>query len=262
MIKIGDFSKLGRVTVKTLRYYESEGLLVPARVDEETSYRFYDTAQLLDLSKIISLRQTGFTIAEIKEYLKSNSTDILTEKKDNLKIELKEIQNKLLKIDFLIKEQDMKNEVFEKILPEHIVYYKEGVLKNYSDATAFILGSAKECLALNPDIKCVQPDYCFMSYLDGEYKEHDVKVRYSQAVTKAGKESETIKFEKLKSVKAVCTYHKGPYVTLGKSYAFIIKWIEDNGYKICAPIREMYIDGVWNKQDENDWLTEIQVPVE
>ena len=138
MIKIGDFSKLGRVTVKTLRYYESEGLLVPARVDEETSYRFYDTAQLLDLSKIISLRQTGFTIAEIKEYLKSNSTDILTEKKDNLKIELKEIQNKLLKIDFLIKEQDMKNEVFEKILPEHIVYYKEGVLKKYSDATAFI----------------------------------------------------------------------------------------------------------------------------
>ena len=46
MLKIGEFSKLSMLTVKALRFYEKEGLLSPARVDEWTGYRMYDTAQL------------------------------------------------------------------------------------------------------------------------------------------------------------------------------------------------------------------------
>lgn len=38
--------------------------------------------------------------------------------------------------------------------------------------------------------------------------------------------------------------------------------MEENGYKICGDFRESYIDGVWNKNDKNEWLTEIQIPVE
>ena len=37
--------------------------------------------------------------------------------------------------------------------------------------------------------------------------------------------------------------------------------IEKNGYQIDGQIRESYIDGVWNQEDENSWLTEIQIPV-
>lgn len=35
----------------------------------------------------------------------------------------------------------------------------------------------------------------------------------------------------------------------------------NNGYEIVGAIRESYIDGVWNKEDESEWLTEIQVPI-
>ena len=38
-------------------------------------------------------------------------------------------------------------------------------------------------------------------------------------------------------------------------------FIEENGYEICGNIRESYIDGVWNKESEEEWLTEIQIPV-
>ena len=41
----------------------------------------------------------------------------------------------------------------------------------------------------------------------------------------------------------------------------ILKYIEDNGYKITEFPRECYIDGCWNKENEDDYLTEIQVPV-
>lgn len=41
----------------------------------------------------------------------------------------------------------------------------------------------------------------------------------------------------------------------------MLKYIEENGYEIAGPIRESYIDGVWNKDEEAQWLSEIQVPV-
>ena len=158
----------------------------------------------------------------------------------------------------------MNYEVTIKTLPECIVYYKEGYLKKYSDSSEFILSSADECLKDNPNIKCIEPDYCYVNYLDGEYRDKDIKVRYAQAVIKSEKnfvENENIKFMELPEVKCVCIYHKGTYDELGISYSKIMKYIEDNKLEIVDYPRECYIDGIWNKEDINDWLTEIQVPI-
>ena len=45
------------------------------------------------------------------------------------------------------------------------------------------------------------------------------------------------------------------------AYEMILQYIEENGYEIVGNIRENYIDGVWNKDSESDWLTEIQIPI-
>lgn len=155
----------------------------------------------------------------------------------------------------------MKYEVIMKKLPEYTVYYKEGIIKDFSEISNFILTSAKECLAINPNIKCVEPDYCYINYLDGEFREKDIKIRYCQAVLEEGISNEIIKFKKLDPVSAVCAYHKGKYTTLGETYGFLMKYIEENNYEIIDSPRERYIDGIWNKESEQDWLTEIQVPV-
>ena len=42
---------------------------------------------------------------------------------------------------------------------------------------------------------------------------------------------------------------------------YILKYIENNGYEIIDNVRECYIDGCWNKENEADYLTEIQFPV-
>ena len=60
---------------------------------------------------------------------------------------------------------------------------------------------------------------------------------------------------------AACIYHKGSYGTLSESYESVLKYIEENGYEIAGAIRESYIDGIWNQEDESGWLTEIQIPV-
>ena len=112
MYKIGDFSKMSKTTIKTLRYYENEGLLIPAYVDPYTSYRFYDSSQLTDLTRIISLRQAGLSINDIKEILIGNNVkEILEKRKMELESELNTLNNKLSKINYLMEEMNMKNEI-------------------------------------------------------------------------------------------------------------------------------------------------------
>lgn len=261
MYKIGDFSKLAKITVKTLRYYEKEKLLIPSFVDTN-GYRYYESRQLMDLVKIISLRQIGFSIDNIKKVITGdNLQTVLNNRKQVLENEINEYKYQLSKINYLLEEKDMEYEVIMKELPEYVIYYKEGVIKDYSKITNFILSSANECKSTNPNIKCIKPDYCYINYLDGEFKEKDIKIRYAQAVEKSGIPNETINFQKLNSVNAVCIYHQGVYDTLGKAYGFIMKYIEENGYTMIESPRERYIDGIWNKDNVEDWLTEIQVPI-
>ena len=92
MYKIGDFSKMSKVTIKALRYYEKEGLLKPVFIDQNTGYRYYETSQLVEISKIISLRQAGISIKEIKKIL--NGENIVT----ILESRKKEIEKNLIKL--------------------------------------------------------------------------------------------------------------------------------------------------------------------
>lgn len=155
----------------------------------------------------------------------------------------------------------MKHEIFIKEIPEYTIYYRDGVIDDFSKITDFVLETGSECSKANPNLKCITPDYCYVSYLDGEYKESNIRIRYAQAVEKEGKETSNVKFMKSNPITAVCTYHKGSYDNLRDSYNIILKYIEDNGYEIVDNPRECYIDGCWNKENEDDYLTEIEFPV-
>ena len=67
--KIGEFSKINQITVKTLRHYEKIGLIAPCEVDEWTKYRYYDVSQLKKMSTIIYLKRLGFALSEIKDIM-------------------------------------------------------------------------------------------------------------------------------------------------------------------------------------------------
>ena len=155
----------------------------------------------------------------------------------------------------------MQNEIIVKKIPSYTVYYRDKVISDFSKITEFVLETGSLCQKANPTLKCLSPDYCYISYLDGEYKEKDIKVRYAQAVGKMGVETEDVKFMKTPEVTVVCIYHKGAYDNLRDSYNILLKYIEDNGYKIVDNVRECYIDGCWNKDNVGDYLTEIQFPI-
>ncbi len=263
MLKIGEFSKLSQLTVKALRFYEKEGLLIPADTDKWTGYRLYETGQLEIAGRIKAYRQLDLSVDEIKTILVGgDSKAVLSAKARTLAAEKAAIEVRLSLINYFLEDKEMKYTVNVKEIPEMIVYSCEKLIHSYSEIMTVIPEIGKECKELNPDLKCSEPPYEFCEYLDGEYKETNILIRHNEAVTEFGKENENIKFRKLAAAKVLSIFHKGPYEGLPEAYSFILRYAEENGYKCAGLARECYIDGIWNKESSADWLTEIQLPIE
>jgi DNA-binding transcriptional MerR regulator len=69
MFTIGDFAKLGRVSVRMLRHYDAIGLLTPVVVDPTSGYRFYNAEHLRRLNRVIALKDLGFTLQQVQAIL-------------------------------------------------------------------------------------------------------------------------------------------------------------------------------------------------
>ena len=116
MLRIGEFSKLSMLTVKALRYYEKEGLLIPSSVDERTGYRLYETAPLSDAASIKALRQLGFGIDEVRSHISGAPIrDALSQKEAELRQRQNDISSMLSIIKFLLEDKEMKYQAVVKI---------------------------------------------------------------------------------------------------------------------------------------------------
>ena len=68
MLKIGEFSKIFNVTIKTIRFYEKKELLKPYYIDKYSGYRYYNEENIKQMNKILYLKKLGFSLDEIKKY--------------------------------------------------------------------------------------------------------------------------------------------------------------------------------------------------
>ena len=98
---------------------------------------------------------------------------------------------------------------------------------------------------------CALPEYCFTNYLEPGYKEEDILVELCETVTECKDDTGELHFKTMPKLRVASVFHKGSYNTLAASYESVLKYVEENGYEIVGAIRESYIDGVWNKEDES-----------
>lgn len=263
--QIGLFSKMNRITTKTLRHYDEIGLLPPARVDVMTGYRYYSSEQLPKLHRIMALKQMGLRLDQIQSLINDPSgMDIYLEMREqDLIKQLEESQKQLQQIKSYknkLRGEMMTYEPIIKSLPECIVASMRWKAPSY-DAYFDVIPKMGEEMN-RQGAKLAEPSYCINMYHDGEYRESDIDVEVCEAVVDYCEDSDLVKYKKLEKVdKALCLLHKGPYSDLRDAYAFALQWIEDNSYVLAAPPRESYIDGIWNKESEEEWLTELQFPI-
>ena len=263
LYKIGMFANMNRVTIKALRYYDEQKLLVPVYVDEENGYRYYAAGQMAQLHRIIALKNMGFSIDDIRKFIEgAEEKSFLLVKKQEILKGIALLTDKLSQIEsYLARDSiNLSAPVLIKEIPQAIVCTMKRRIKSY-DALFELMPQMGAQMELS-DCRCAQPSYCFTHYLEPEYKEEDILVEICEAVTEKKPDTGDIAFRVFPKVPmAACIFHKGSYNTLPESYAMLLQYIEENRYEICGNIRESYIDGVWNKETENEWLTEIQIPV-
>ena len=268
-LKIGEFSKMMQVTVKTLRHYEQKGLLLPDEVDEWTGYRYYSINQMQTLQTIRDLQRLGFSLDEIKELFEDDShTPDVQQMDEKIKETERQLKQLIARRDQLIEWRDSRQQIttMEKFsiqqLPEIIVASHREVIPNYAALGPLCVNK------IGPEMqrlgcKCPPSGYCFTIEHDKEYKPTDIDIEYCEQVEEMGDDSAIIQFKRLPAVpKALCMKHIGPYERFYESYTEAFRYIDEQGYKVVGHPRTCYIDGAWNQEDPEKWLSVIQIPIE
>ena len=262
LYKIGMFAAMNHVTVKALRFYEEQGLLMPGLIHPETGYRYYTLSQMAVLHQITALKLAGFTLEEIA-HINSGADEeaVLLKKKAELLAKIADLTRQIAVVDGYLskKKTNLSAPVLIKTIPETTVAYMRIRLESYD--SLFDRMPEMGVLMEKAGCKCALPEYCFTGYLEPGYRDGDILVEICESVVAAKKETGELRFKTLPEIQAACIFHKGSYRTFPESYEAVLRYIEENGYEIAGEIRESYIDGVWNMDDESQWLSEIQVPV-
>jgi DNA-binding transcriptional MerR regulator len=103
MFSIGEFARMGTVSIRTLRHYDEIGLLHPAQVDPVTGYRSYSADQLGQLNRIIALKDLGFSLTQTAKLLSGITLEelrgMLALRRAQLERELDEYTSRLLSVE-------------------------------------------------------------------------------------------------------------------------------------------------------------------
>lgn len=269
MFKIGEFSRLSQVTVKTLRHYDKLGLLKPAEVDRFTGYRYYSADQLPRLNRILALKGLGLSLEQIAQLLESDLPPaqirgMLRLKQAEIQEQLQEEQAQLAQVEWRLRRIEQEEsmpaqEVVLKNIPALQVVSVRDIVPTFGD-THQLYGELFAYLGqhrINP----AGPPLAI--YYDEEYREQNVDVEVAVPVVGKAPTAARVTGQDLPPIeKMACIVHKGAYEAFDVTYGQLMAWIEANGYRMSGPIREIYVRGPESSTDPSTYVTEIQLPVE
>lgn len=267
MFKIGDFSKLSQVSIKTLRYYDEIGLLKPTEIDRITGYRYYSASQLSRLNRILLLKDLGLSLDQIGRLLESDLPPaqlrgMLKLRQAEIERSIEEEEARLARVAALINHIEQENTimsqydvVIKKVAPLRIASVRD-VVANYGAQSE--LWNELEAYLAQHNVKPVAP--CLTIDHNDSYKERDVDLEVCEVIDAALPVTDRVKVRELPAVEQLaCTVHHGPFNQLGNGYQALMRWAEVNGYRFTGPSREVYLQA---SADEASNVAEIQIPVE
>jgi DNA-binding transcriptional MerR regulator len=263
MLKIGDFSRLSQVPIKTLRYYDEVGLLSPLHVDAATGYRYYGVDQVSRLNRILVFKDLGFSLAEITDLMKRDVPvdqirDLLRVKQTALEQRVQEERARLARLEARIAQLDCDGNqarydiVLKRIEPRLVASLRDTV-RSYSGANE-LFGEVERYLALHNatgDRGAVW-HACLRS---GRAIDCEALVFLRNPVPSSSR----IAVYELPATTMACVIHRGPDVETENAYRAARSWMAASGYSAVGPNRELYL---YENPSTGESVLEIQVPVE
>jgi len=268
VFSIGEFSKITGLTVKTLRFYHEQRLLIPSCIDDQSGYRYYDRTKI-DKARIITyLRGLDFSLGEIGEIVKNDADDaqvleVMERQRAQVAEKIRRFHKVAKSLDqFIAEEREAR-----KIMAQLALDVQEKNLEPLLIAGVRMKGRYADCGKGFAQIGrrfgrhiCGK---CFLLHYDTEYKEDDADFEACMPIRK-GNAADGITVRELPGGRCISLLHKGPYDQLGRSYARILTYIKDKSYRVIVPTREVYLKGpgMIFKGNPRNYLTEIQILVE
>jgi len=271
MYRIGEFSYLFKVTLKTLRHYDKIGLFSPMKVDEFTGYRYYDDSQVGEFKKILALKELKFSLEDIKVLKGSATIEFLHEKLQEVSDDLSKSKQKINLLQEILQikgESNMKYKVGIMRDPETKAVGRYVILKSRDDIDKEFEKIFEELLelkkqnGLNDLIKI-----CGKLVVNEEigYKEEDIEMFLGYIINSSDYEKYKPYYEELRNKGYTIWNGRGNEVLtvrgvtdkndMANIYSNIMEYANNNGLKVFGAFHEEYykdvVDVYINVEDPN-----------
>jgi DNA-binding transcriptional MerR regulator len=267
MIKIGDFARLGQVTVPTLRFYAEVGLLKPTSVDSASGYRYYALSQLPRLNRIMALKDLGFTLPQIEQVLNGDpNLDTLRGMLSMKQAETEQLvateQARLCRIEARLQQIEQEDRMSEfdvavKAVPAMLVATCTVTIPTNDQASAFLDRAFGDvfCQLSVHGAKPVGP--CGAIWHQGsEVLENEV-AEVIVPIDRAFPATESVQVYEAPALQVAAVVHQGGYDNLPLMHKALLQWMEANGYEAVGSYRELY----HSPPDAEIPVLEVQYPI-
>lgn len=270
MLTIGEYSRLVQIPAKTLRYYDEIGLFKPSQVDPVTGYRYYSVEQLPDLYRILSLKELGLTLNQIRALLDNKITPeqmrgILRLKEIQLKETIEKEQKRLVYVEQKIEQLeafhvDTHYDVILKQVPQMRIALARDIApqKSALGSTLRVLFRRVQHFLIENNIAPIS--HGFTLYFDDEYRDTQIDVGAAFPIDVNVEGTKLVTISTLEAQTMASVIHTGELEKMEDAYIALMAWIESNGYQIMHASREIALQYAPNGKPEN-YVTEIQFPV-
>jgi DNA-binding transcriptional MerR regulator/effector-binding domain-containing protein len=272
MFTIGEFSRLGAISIRMLRHYDEIGLLVPAHVDPVTGYRRYSIAQLRDLNRVVALRGLGFSLAEVRRLLAgitaADLRGMLLLRQAELTRRLEADRSSLAAVEARLRAIEREDDVADDIVlktapPQRLLAVARSIPGFGPDNIAPVLNLAHDELAGVVGQMGLDPERVYLSCYEIAHEDGDKRITMfvgtavPDDVTDAPAPAEIVFLpgvEVASCVRQGTTREVWPRIVLD-----VMTWIEEHGYRHVGPGRDYFLEP--NHTDPAKQVFEIQAPL-
>ena len=275
MIRIGEFARLGGVSVAMLRHYDELGILKPKVVEEATNYRLYSVRQLPLLQQILNLRDLNCSLTEISEFLQADSSEahlqallhaksVLLE--SHIRVETERLIRVKERISHLERGAIMHTTALKSVPAQLVASVRDATLERQSaegwrsiEVYYDVLNAhLKTHLEPNdPSWRLPQTNLWHDASAQNQMPEAEVTHHLEYSIP----ETSAVRVYELPALPmAASLTFEGRYdgVEMTDAFSALYRWVEDNGYGIAGATRQAFMGP---SNTPNEFFIELQVPI-
>jgi DNA-binding transcriptional MerR regulator len=263
-LAIGDFSRATHLSVKTLRHYHRLGLLTPAEIDPGTSYRRYSTEQIPTAQVIRRFRDLDMPLEQIGAVLEASDVDtrneLIAAHLARLEQNLLETQEAVASLRDMLQGPPPQTPMEHRSEPAlHTAAISATVsLETLGPWFQGALGELTATVAAQGVTTNGPPGAVIANdFFSEERGGITVFVPLTETIRPVGR----VEARSLPPVELATIVHAGPHGDIDRAYGALATYVSDRALGVDGPIRERYLVGRLDTDDETAWRTEIGWPI-